>query len=88
MSKDKIVELTVSNKYQVVIPKNARRQLGIMPGQKLVFAGINKDGSFSFAKRPSAADIVQKYRGSMAGAWGDDDPAKVIRQMRDSEWPK
>jgi AbrB family looped-hinge helix DNA binding protein len=35
-------EITVSPKYQVVIPKRARKLLGIVPGQKLhviVYAG-------------------------------------------------
>ena len=35
-------EVLVSTKYQVVIPKDIRREIGIKSGQKLVF--IAKDG--------------------------------------------
>lgn len=36
-------------------------------------------------KQLTAAETVEKYAGSMAGAWGDEDPATVIRRMRDND---
>lgn len=71
--------LTVSNKYQVVIPKLLRRELGIKPGQKIHMLPL-KRGSLEITTN-SALDA---YVGSVRGVWGDD-PAKAIRKQRD-EW--
>lgn len=34
--------VTISSKFQIVIPKGLRKKLGLMPGQKIVI--IEKDG--------------------------------------------
>ncbi|HEX4774480.1 MAG TPA: AbrB/MazE/SpoVT family DNA-binding domain-containing protein [Candidatus Saccharimonadales bacterium] len=83
------MSVTVSSKYQVVIPKAVRRQLGIKPGQKLkVRAG--KNGSVilkkdSLANSRSIDSLIDKYAGIAQGAWGPD-PVATLRKMRDEEW--
>lgn len=70
--------LTVSSKYQVVIPKLLRRELGIKPGQKIHILPLKK-GSLEITTN-SALDA---YVGILKGAWGPDSDA-YIRNERDS----
>ncbi len=74
---------TISAKYQVVIPKDARRKMGLRPGQKIVFSDVKKDGSINLTRQPTAKEIIKKYAGSMSGAWGNEDPAVWLRKDRD-----
>lgn len=69
----------VSNKYQIVIPKKLRQQLGIKPGQKLHIERLGSD-----SLKVTTKSALDKYVGSVQGVWGDD-PAKTIRKQRD-EW--
>ena len=73
------MEVTVSNKYQVVIPKAVRKQLQIKPGQK-VNVSRQKDGKIVI----DTSSVVEKYAGSLTGVWGKD-PDRYIRKLRD-EW--
>lgn len=73
------MQTTVSSKYQIVIPKDIRRKLGIKPGQKLLIKRVNKKVVID------TGSVVDKYAGSLAEAWGGEDPVKVIRQLRDQD---
>ena len=80
------MKVTVSSKYQVVIPKKVRKELNIQPGQTLDVSA-DTDGTV-IIKKESESEIdrlIDKYAGIAKGAWGDD-PVKTIRQMRDEEW--
>ncbi len=70
---------TLSNKYQVVIPKAIRKGLNLRPGQKLRVTKT-KDGSIVLSTRSSLDEFV----GSVKGVWGDS-PVEYIRKQRD-EW--
>ena len=74
------IDVKVSTKYQMVIPKEIRRELDIKPGQTLRVKRVNKKLVID------TESVVDKYAGTMKGAWGDEDPAVVIRRMRDEEW--
>jgi len=74
------IDVKVSTKYQVVIPKEIRRELGIKPGQTLRVRRVNKKLVID------TESVVDKYAGTMQGAWGDEDPVAIIRRMRDEEW--
>jgi len=54
-------EVTVSTKYQVVIPKAARKHLRILPGQKMQVISYD-DRIVLVALRP-----IQEARGSLKG---------------------
>lgn len=71
--------VTLSSKYQVVIPKKLRRELNLKPGQKLRIDKL-KDGSLNI----QSGSTLDEFVGSVKGVWGDD-PAKYIRKQRD-EW--
>jgi len=52
---------TVSSKYQIVIPKEIRERMNILPGQKLKFIEIN--GRIEIIK----VFPVESYRGILPG---------------------
>jgi AbrB family looped-hinge helix DNA binding protein len=53
--------VTVSPKYQVVIPKEARKILGFKPGQKLEV--LVTPGHLSFILVPDLADMEGIFKG-------------------------
>lgn len=80
------MSVTLSSKYQVVIPKAVRKRLGIKPGQKFdVQPG--KDGSVVLKKDPTPDfdSLIGQYAGAARGAWGPD-PIATLRKMRHEEW--
>jgi bifunctional DNA-binding transcriptional regulator/antitoxin component of YhaV-PrlF toxin-antitoxin module len=74
--------VTLSSKYQLVIPKSARQKLGLNKpeGQLFTVKSVTED-EVVFRKDKSLDDYLGKY--------GKDFPVKAatkLRQMRDSEW--
>lgn len=67
---------TISSKYQIVIPKELRKQLSIKPGQT-VYLSSRPDGVLV-----QTTSRVEKLYGSMEGAWGSDSEA-YLRGLRD-----
>lgn len=70
----------ISSKYQVVIPKKLRKELGLKPGQIINFTRINNNLIID------TESAIKKYAGTMPNEWSQQDPAKVIRKIRDTEW--
>ena len=66
------MQMTISNKYQVVIPKPARERLSLKPKQKLTV--IEKDNMLILIPQAS----LESLRGIAKGARTDD-----YRQKRD-----
>ncbi len=85
------MDTTVSSKYQVVIPKAVRKQLGIRPGQKLqVRAGKNGQVIITKPALTTMQEYTDQYAGSLktAGtAWGKAgmDATDWLRQQRDKD---
>ncbi len=87
------MQVTVSSKYQVVIPKAVRKQLGIQAGQKLDVQADGQ-GAVLITKRDPAVDMnawIQKYAGSIKTsetAWGKAglDATEWLRKQRDEDW--
>lgn len=71
--------ITLSDKYQVVIPKSVRKGLKLKPGQKLRVS-LNKSGDITI----KTGSVLDELYGSMKGAWGPDSD-KYLRKLRD-EW--
>lgn len=81
------MEVTVSDKYQVVIPKEARKKLGIKPGQKITVASVGKD-TITFKREPTMQELLDMGRGTMKNTpWQKEgiDPTVWLRRMRDEE---
>lgn len=73
------MQVKVSAKYQVVIPKEVRKRMQIKPGQRVnVELGDNKIITIA------TESVVEKYAGSLTGVWGGEDPAKWLRTERDA----
>lgn len=74
----KNMEVKVSSKYQVVIPKAVRNKLQLKPGQR-VNISRQKGGKIVI----DTVSVVDRLAGSLTGVWGSEDPAKSIRRDRD-----
>lgn len=88
------MSVTLSSKYQVVIPKAVRRQLGIKPGQKFDVQ-TGRHGSVVFKKNQTATDDIDSHLRKYAGiiktsetAWGKAglDATEWLRRQRDEQW--
>lgn len=75
-----MIQVTLSDKYQVVIPKTIRKDLGLRPGQKVTVSKA-PNGCIAIDTSP-----VDQYHGILAGKklWGSD-PAAHVRKARD-DW--
>jgi AbrB family looped-hinge helix DNA binding protein len=83
------MEVTVSAKYQIVIPLAARKRLNIQPGQKICISNVT-DNSLKVSKPLTPAAYVKKYTGVLANAdtpWQKEhmDAAAWIRKQRNAD---
>jgi len=81
------MQVTVSDKYQVVIPKDARKKLGIKPGQKVSVKSVNND-TITFRREPTMKELLDQGKETMKNTpWEKEgiDPAIWLRQERDKE---
>jgi len=66
--------VTISSKYQVVIPREVREQFGLKPGQKVMFIPYNN------TLRVVVVPSIDKTRGMFKGLTSDG-----IREEKDEE---
>lgn len=78
----KTTPLTLSSKYQLVIPKDARQKMDLEGriGQRFRVVRVNED-EIVFRKEPSPEDFLGKFGDSFPK-----DGAAALRKMRDEEW--
>lgn len=67
----------VSTKNQIALPSEARRRLGIKPGDRL--SVVVRDDELVLRRRPARAS--DRLRGIARGAYGTD-PAAYLRSLR------
>ena len=72
--------VTVSSKNQIAIPKAARNELSIEPGDKLVLE-VERD---SLILKPRPKSYTKYLRGLHRSVWGKVDAVKYVRKERDS----
>ena len=76
---------TLSKKYQVVIPKKIRKELGLKSGRKLIWS-VSKKGNEKKAEVVPAPESWTKYMSGLGkGIWSDVDIDKYIDDLR-NEW--
>lgn len=77
-----IQSVTLSSKYQVVIPKAARKKLGLEKpsGQKFKVVSVTED-EIVFRKDNNLEDFLGHY-----GHAFPENATQKLRRMRDEEW--
>lgn len=76
-------EVTIGDRYQAVIPKNARRiAKKLTVGTKAMVVPINERTVIVSAK---SKNWVEETRGMFKGMWKGD-ATDLIRKLRDEEW--
>jgi len=70
----------ISGKNQIVIPKEARQKLRLVPGQELMV--LCKEDRMVLMPRPR--NFVKETRGLHKEVWSDVDIEAYIREERDS----
>ena len=66
----------VTAKYQITIPIEVRRELGIKPGQELDIARV--DGKYVLIVNP-ISELKQRWRGKFKSTETTDDYLKLVR---------
>lgn len=76
-------EVKVSTKFQLVLPKKARRKMGIVDSSLGYTMRVKRvtETEITFERVASWRDFVGKFE----GAWGVE-PVKTIRKIRDTDW--
>ncbi|HET7725967.1 MAG TPA: AbrB/MazE/SpoVT family DNA-binding domain-containing protein, partial [Candidatus Limnocylindrales bacterium] len=76
------LSVKVSTKYQISVPSEVRRRLGIEAGDRLTVAV--RDDEIVLRRRPARAS--ERLRGIARGhGWYEPDPVTFVRNLRD-EW--
>jgi AbrB family looped-hinge helix DNA binding protein len=70
---------TVSAKYQIVIPKNIRRSLGIEPGQRMYLSADKGSDTLIVQTKPD----VKRYVGVLQSS--GEDPVVYQRRIREDK---
>lgn len=77
--------VTVGTKYQIVIPKEVRKNIkGIKPGAKLMVNGV-KEGIITI--QAEGKSWLERTRGIAREAWKGIDTTKYLEDLR-NEWDK
>lgn len=77
-------KLSISSKYQVVIPKEARKIVGITKASKEIFVKSVKPGQITFSTSPPKEHSeLMEFSGSLATT---KHATRRLRKLRDTEW--
>lgn len=80
------MQTLVSTKYQVVIPKEARKKVGIKPGQKM---DVNVSGSqviLSPSETKKQLSWPEDYYKKLAGIWKSSEEIDRYLEEEDKSW--
>ena len=72
------VRVKVSKKYQIAVPAQVRRQLGIRQGDELL---VELRGNYAVLL-PAPHDYAQRLRGLHREMWEGIDPQEYVQQER------
>ncbi len=76
----------ISDKYQVVIPKQVREPLGLKIGQEIIMHPLVAEGGILLMpKKRSKKPWYEQLRGLGKDVWAGIDPVAYVRSLRD-EW--
>ena len=78
-----IIEATLAERGQVVIPKTVRDRMGLTPGAKLNFV-VDDDGNVTL-RRPLIAANFQKWVGTFEG--NGESTSEIMEELRGRPFP-
>lgn len=78
------MQTLVSTKYQVVIPKEARKKVGIKPGQKMDVEVTNHRIVLTKTKLKNSSKWFEDHYKKLGGLWKDVDIDKYLDEERNS----
>lgn len=81
-----VMQTLVSTKYQVVIPKEARKKLSIKAGQKMDVEITNHRIVLSKAKPKDSANWLEDYRKRLGGLWKSEEDIEQYLEEQDRAW--
>lgn len=79
-------KVALSPKYQVVIPKSARKTMGLSKTQKVMYVSEVRAGEIVFRTTDPNAQktTLEQFAGSIKST--HDSPVRHLREVRDTEW--
>lgn len=78
------IQTLVNIKYQVVIPKEARRKINLKPGQKMNVNVVGEKVVLSKAKKKKEWKWPEDYYKKLANPWEGVDVDKYLDEERNS----
>ncbi len=79
------MQTTVSPKYQVVIPKEARKKIKIKPGQKMDVEVTENRVTFSPARVQETKPMEYYYK-KLGGIWKSTEDIEKYLEEEDKSW--
>ena len=74
-----MLSVKVSTKHQIVVPSEARRRLGVLPGDRLTVEIV--DDAIVLRRRDDS--VIERLRGIAKGkGWYEPDPVTYVRNLR------
>lgn len=81
-----MITTTISDKFQIVIPKNVRTPLGLKVGQKVTMQPLVEQGMvLLMLPSKKTKPWYKQLRGLGKEVWDGIDPVTYVRALRD-EW--
>ncbi len=78
------IQTLVNVKYQVVIPKEARKKIKIKPGQRMNVEVVGEKVVLSKAKKKKEWKWPDDYLKKLKDPWEGEDREKYLKEERDS----
>lgn len=80
------LQTLVNVKYQVVIPKEARRKINLKPGQKMDVEVVGEKVILSKAKQKKAWKWPDDYYKNLGGIWKSSEDIEKYLEEQDKSW--
>lgn len=80
------IQTSVNVKYQVVIPKEARRKINLKPGQKMDVEIVGEKVILSKAQTKKQLKWPEDYYKELRGLWKDTEDIDKYLEEEDKSW--
>lgn len=80
------MQTLVSTKYQVVIPKEVRRKVGIKPGQRMNVHAVGEKVILSPAHTKEKLKWPEDYYKKLGGIWKSSEDIDKYLEEEDKSW--